>query len=57
MKSNLTGIILAGGQSQRMGLDKGLVEFCGKALIMNAIEILKPLCSDIIISTNKLKDA
>ena len=49
---NITGIILAGGKSSRMGTDKGLIPFKGKALIHYAEEILKTFCGQIIISSN-----
>jgi molybdopterin-guanine dinucleotide biosynthesis protein A len=48
----VSGIILAGGYSTRMGFDKGLADFRGKPLIQYSIEILQPICSRIIISTN-----
>lgn len=48
----VTGIILAGGKSSRMGTDKGLQELCGKPLIYYAIQSLSELCSTIIISTS-----
>ena len=51
-KDELTGIILAGGKSSRMGKDKGLCTFNGKALVEYAIETLKPLCNRLIISAN-----
>jgi len=47
-----TGIILAGGKSSRMGVDKGFQELCGKPLIEYAIEALSGLCNNIIISTS-----
>ncbi len=53
--SSITGIILAGGYSKRFGEEKGLYELRGKKLIEYAIDILKPLCDDIIISTNNPK--
>lgn len=55
-KQEVTGIILAGGASSRMGKDKGLCEFKGKALINYAIEALLPLCSTILISSNNIDD-
>lgn len=55
-KQEVTGIILAGGASSRMGKDKGLCEFKGKALINYAIEALLPLCSTILISSNNVDD-
>lgn len=47
-----TGIILAGGQSSRMGKEKGLIQWKGKTLIEHAICILSPLCDNILISAN-----
>ena len=47
-----TGILLAGGLSSRMGEDKGLIHWKGKTLAQHAIDILSPLCTDFIISTN-----
>lgn len=48
----VTGIILAGGRSSRMGAEKGLQELCGKPLIHYAIEALSGLCNTIIISSS-----
>ena len=50
--SGITGIILAGGKSRRMGKEKGLIELNGKLLIQYAIEVLEPICETILISTN-----
>jgi molybdopterin-guanine dinucleotide biosynthesis protein A len=49
---NMTGIILAGGMSSRMGKDKGLVLFKGKPLIEYALSIMKNVSAEILISTN-----
>ena len=48
----ITGIILSGGQSTRMGTDKALLQINGKTLLENAIEICKPVCNEILISSN-----
>ncbi len=48
-----TGIILAGGQSSRMGKEKGLIRWKGKTLIEHAIAILSPICGNMIISANQ----
>jgi molybdenum cofactor guanylyltransferase len=48
----ITGIILAGGKSTRMGTEKGLQLLCGKPLINYAIDVLSGICSDIIISSS-----
>ena len=47
----IVGIVLSGGKSKRMGQEKGLVQYQGKALIEYAIETLKPLCDELVIST------
>lgn len=52
MTGKMTGIILAGGRSSRMGTDKGLVQFNGKPLIRYSLDIFLDLCSEILISTN-----
>ncbi len=55
-KETITGIILAGGKSSRMGQDKALVDFGGKPLISYAIESLRPLCGTLLISANRTPD-
>lgn len=49
---NVTGIILAGGESRRMGTLKPLVDYKGKPLINWILDSLRPLCQDIIIIAN-----
>ena len=48
----ITGIILAGGKSIRMGTDKALLKIGDKNLLETVIEICKPVCKSIIISSN-----
>jgi len=51
IEKKIVGIVLSGGKSKRMGQEKGLVQYQGKALIEYAIETLKPLCHELVIST------
>ncbi len=51
-KSNITGIVLAGGKSTRMGNDKGLLNLNGVTFMSHIIETLKPLVNNIIIVSN-----
>jgi molybdopterin-guanine dinucleotide biosynthesis protein A len=48
----ITSIILAGGKSSRMGTDKVLLKVNGKTLLERAIELFRPLCDTILISSN-----
>jgi len=51
----LTGIVLAGGQSQRMGRNKALMELHGQPLIGRVLERLARLCDELIISANEVE--
>jgi len=48
----ITAIILTGGKSTRMGTDKALLQINGKTLLESAIELCRPVCDDILISSN-----
>ena len=48
----ITGIILSGGKSSRMGSDKGFMKYNGKAFIQHSIDALNPLVTEIIIVSN-----
>lgn len=54
----ITGIILAGGQSKRMGVDKSKVIYNNVPLIEYPINLFDKICDEIIISVdnNKLKE-
>lgn len=50
----VTGVILAGGRSQRMeGLDKGLVDYKGSPLIEYVIAVLSPQVEELLINANR----
>ncbi len=51
-KSNITGIILAGGKSSRMGTEKGLILYKNKPFVEHIIEAMSPLVDNIIIISN-----
>ena len=51
-KQNITGIILAGGKSSRIGSDKGFLLLNNKPFIQHIIEAMQPLVSSIIIVSN-----
>lgn len=56
-KTQITGLILAGGRATRMGgLDKGLVLFNGRPLIEYVLDVLRPQCSEVLLSVNRNED-
>ena len=48
----LAGVILAGGQSSRMGQDKALVRLDGRSLIAHVMSSLKPQVEALLINSN-----
>lgn len=53
--NNITGIILAGGKSSRMGTDKGLISYQNKPFVATIIQALEPIVTDIILVSNHSK--
>jgi len=51
-KEDITGIVLAGGKSRRMSVDKGLVLLDGKPFVQHVAEVLKPFVGELLISSN-----
>ncbi|MEA3317930.1 MAG: molybdenum cofactor guanylyltransferase [Bacteroidota bacterium] len=52
MDNNITGIVLAGGKSSRMGKNKALIKFKGKTIIEDIVDKLVPVSKEIIISAS-----
>ncbi|TVU70674.1 MULTISPECIES: molybdenum cofactor guanylyltransferase MobA [Cobetia] len=52
--SNITGVVLAGGQARRMGgIDKGLVPLEGVPLIEHVLARLTPQVGEVLINANR----
>ena len=53
-RHDITGVVLAGGQGQRMGgVDKGWVLFLEEPLIVHALRRLEPQVGALIINANR----
>lgn len=52
MGKTITGVILAGGKSSRMGQAKAFLPYKGATLIEHIISEVKPYCKSIILSAN-----
>ena len=60
-RSEITGIVLAGGLGRRMstdgqGVDKGLQPFRGRPMVQHAIERLAPQVATLLVNTNRNAD-
>ncbi len=55
MMDKVSGIILSGGKSSRMGKDKALMKVGAKTIIEIMIDKLKPFCNELIISADDTK--
>ncbi len=51
---DITGIILAGGQSRRMGFNKAEAEIHGDSMLIRMIDKLKELTSTIVVSSGNI---
>jgi molybdopterin-guanine dinucleotide biosynthesis protein A len=51
-KKNISGFVLTGGKSSRMGSDKGLMPFDRKPLVLHALETLDEVAEQVMISAN-----
>ena len=51
---DITGVVLAGGRARRMGgVDKGLVEVGGEAMVVHALKGLSPQVGALLINANR----
>ena len=48
----MTGVILAGGKSKRMGTNKAFLEINGKRMIDQIVDIFKNTFEEVILVTN-----
>jgi molybdenum cofactor guanylyltransferase len=48
----LYGLVLAGGRSSRMGMDKGLLDYRGKPHRDYLLDVLRPHCDRVVLSLN-----
>jgi molybdopterin-guanine dinucleotide biosynthesis protein A len=46
---NVSGIVLAGGSSSRLGQDKALVRVAGCSLVERVVDVLRPIVSNIVL--------
>lgn len=51
-EKGVTGIVLAGGKSRRMGTEKGMLKLGSKHMIEYSIEVLEGICNQILIIEN-----
>ena len=50
---DLTGVLLAGGRSRRMGRDKAQLEIAGKTLFERSLELLREFCATVLIAGDR----
>lgn len=48
-RDDLTGLVLAGGASQRMGRNKAFLELNGRSLIQIVVERMEEVCAEVLI--------
>lgn len=56
MYNDITGVILAGGKSSRMGVDKSFLKIGNQTIIERILELMQSIFSEVIIITNTQED-
>lgn len=53
-RNTVTGVVLAGGRATRMGgMDKGLVEVAGRAMVDHVLQRLRPQTAHLVVNANR----
>jgi molybdopterin-guanine dinucleotide biosynthesis protein A len=52
----MLGLILVGGQSEKMGQPKALLQYKGRPLYLHAYELLRTVCTSVYISARREQD-
>ena len=56
MRELLTGVVLAGGRSERMGQPKPMLMLGGKLMLARVADTLKPLCDELVLVVRRGQD-
>ena len=52
-QNNIYGLVLAGGKSTRMNVDKSLLFYHGKTQVEHAFALLSPHCAKVFVSNRR----